>query len=156
MSDALVVAAAAVGGRGRGDKDNAGCGGLGPTTPFVLERNGCRVLLSSLGAGRMPMLEVILRASSVVASSSESAAPATAPFDDGVQSVALSAAWEELARAERRIWGDDPDALCTEIWMRIPPISESSPSWVSGATRRRMGPPPMALIPSSRHQRTMV
>ena len=104
----------------------------------------------------MPMLEVILRASSVVASSSESVAPGTVPVDDGVRSVAASAAREELARADRRIWGDDLDALHAEIRMRIPPISESSPSRVSGATRRRMGPPPMTLVPSSRRQWTMV
>ena len=144
------------GGRGGGDKDNAGGGRLGPTTPFVLKRTNCRVLSSLLGAGRMLTLEVILRASSVVASSSKSATRATAPVDDGVQSVAASAAREELARAEQRIWGDNPDALCTEIRMRIPPISESSPSRVSGATRQRTGLPPMALVPSSRRQRTMV
>ncbi len=79
-----------------------------------------------------------------------------APVDNGVRSVAAFAAREELARAEQRIWGDDPDTLRTEIRMRIPPISEFSPSQVSGAMRRRMGPPPMALVPSSRRQRTMV
>ena len=133
------------GDRERGGKANAGSGGLGPTTPFVLERTDCRVSSLLSGAGRMPTLEVILRASSVVASSSNSAAPATAPVNDSVQSIAASAAWVELARAERRIWGDDPDALRTEIRMRILPISESSPSRVSGATRRQTGPPPMAL-----------
>ena len=144
------------GGRGRGGKDNAGGGGLGLMTPFVLERTNCRVSLMSSGAGQMPMLEVILRASSVVASSSESAAPATAPVDDGVRSVAVSAAREDLTKAEQRIWGDDPDALRREIWMRIPPISESSLSQVSGATRRRTEPLLMVLVPSSRRQRTMV
>jgi hypothetical protein len=144
------------GGRGRGGEDNAGGGRLGPTTPFVLERTDCRVSSSSWGAGRMLTLEVILRASSVVASSSESAAPATAPVDDGIRSVAPSAAREELARAERMIWGDNLDALRTEILMRIPPISESSPSRMSGATRRRTRLLPMALVPSSRRQRTMV
>ena len=109
-------------GWGRGGEDNAGGRRLGPTTLFVLERTNCRVSLSSSGAGRMPTLEVILRTSSVVASSSKSAAPATAPVDDGIRSVAASAAREELARADQRIWGDDPDALRTEIWMRIPPI----------------------------------
>ena len=104
----------------------------------------------------MLMLEVILRTSSIVVSFSESASPATAPVNDGVRSVAVSAAREELARAERRIWGNDPDSLRTEIRMRIPPVSESSPSRVSGTTWRRMGPPPMALVASSRRQRTMV
>ena len=126
--------------RERGGKDDTGGGGLGSTTPFVLERINCRVLLSSSGAGRIPTLEVILRASSVGTSSSKSAAPETAPVNKGVRSVDMSAAREELARAEQRIWGDDPDALHTEIRLRIPPISESSPSWVSGATRRRTGP----------------
>ncbi len=31
------------GGRGRGGEDNAGRGGLGPMTPFVLERTDCHV-----------------------------------------------------------------------------------------------------------------
>ncbi len=44
------------GGRGRGGEDNAGGGGLGPTTTFVLERTDCRVSLSSSGVGWMPML----------------------------------------------------------------------------------------------------
>jgi hypothetical protein len=144
------------GGRGRGGEDNASSGGLGPTTPFVLERTNCHVLSSSLGVGRMLTLEVILHASSIIVSSSESAALATTPVDNSVRSVAASAAQEELARAEQMIWGDNPDALRTEIWMRSPPISESSPSRVSGATRRRTGPPPMALVPSSCRQRTMV
>ena len=129
---------------------------MGLMTPFVLERTNCRVSLMSSGAGQMPMLEVILRASSVVASSSESAAPATAPVDDGVRSIAVSAAREDLTKAEQRIWGDDPDALRREIWMRIPPISESSLSQVSGTTRRRTEPLLMVLVPSSRRQRTMV
>ncbi len=64
-------------GRGRGGKDNASGGGLGPTRPFVLERTDCHVSSSSSGAGRMPTLVVILRASSVVVSSSESVVPAT-------------------------------------------------------------------------------
>ncbi len=109
-------------GRGRGGKDDAGGGGLVPTTPFVFERTDCRASSSSSGAGRMPTLEVILRASSVVASSSKSAALATVPVNDGVRSVAASDAPEELARAEQRIWGDNLDALRTKIPMRIPPI----------------------------------
>ena len=144
------------GSRERGGKDNAGGGGLGPTTPIVLERTNCHVSLSSLGVGQMPTLEVILRATSVVASSSKSAAPATALVNDGVRSVSASATQEELARTEQWIWGDDSDTLHAEIQLRILPISESPPSRVSGATRRRTGPPPMALLPSSRHQRTMV
>ena len=91
------------GGRGRGGEDNASSGRLGPTTLVVLERTNCRVSLLLLGAGRMPTLEVILHASSVVVSSSKSAAPATAPIDDDVRSVAASAARKELARAEQRI-----------------------------------------------------
>ena len=71
-----------VGGRGRGGKDNAGGGGLGPITLFILERTNCHVLSLSLGAGRMPTLEVILRASSVVVSSSKPAALATAPVNN--------------------------------------------------------------------------
>ena len=78
------------------------------------------------------------------------------PINNGVQSVAVSAAREKLARAGQRIWGDDPDALRTEIWMRIPPISESSPSRVRRARRQQTGLPPMALVPSSHRQRTMV
>ena len=91
------------GGRGREGEDNAGGGGLGPTTLVVLERTNCRVSLLLLGAGQMPTLEVILYASSVVVSSSKSAAPATAPIDDDVRSVAASAARKELARVEKRI-----------------------------------------------------
>ena len=69
-------------GRGRGGKDDAGGGGLVPTTPFVFERTDCRASSSSSGAGRMPTLEVILRASSVVVSSSKPAALATAPVNN--------------------------------------------------------------------------
>ena len=60
--------------RGRGGKDDASGGGSGPTTPFVLKRTNCSVLSLSSGAGQTLTLEVILHASSVVASSSESAA----------------------------------------------------------------------------------
>jgi hypothetical protein len=142
-------------GRERGGEDDAGGGGLGLTTQFVLERTDCRVSLLLSGVGRMQTLEVILCASSVVTSSSKSAAPATTPVNDGVRSVAASATREELVRAEQRIWGDDPGALHMEIRLRIPPISESSPSRVSGSTRRRTGLPPMVLVPSSRRQWTM-
>ena len=83
------------GGRGRGGEDNAGGGGLGPMTPFVLKKTNCRVSSLLLGVGQMPTLEVILHTSSVIASSSKSAAPMTAPVDNGVQSVATSAAREE-------------------------------------------------------------
>jgi hypothetical protein len=43
----------------------------------------------------MSMLEVILHASSVIVSSSESAALGTAPVNDGLRSVTVSAAREE-------------------------------------------------------------
>ena len=144
------------GGSERGDKVNAGGGRLGPTTPFVLNRTNCRVSLSLLGAGRTSMLEVLLCASFVVALSSESAAPATTPVNVGVKSAAASADQEELARIEQRICGDDPEALCLPMGMGIPNVSASSPSLVSRAIRRQMGPPPMALVSLSRHQRTKV
>ena len=67
------------GGRGRGDKNDAGEGGSGPMTRFVLERTDCRVSSLSLGVGWMPTPEVLLHTSSIVALSSESAAPATTP-----------------------------------------------------------------------------
>ncbi len=66
-----------------------------------------RMLSLSLGAGQMLTLEVLLRASSLIALSSESAALATAPVDKSVQSAAASADWEELPRAERG-WGSHP------------------------------------------------
>ena len=46
-------------------------------------------------------------ASSVVALSSESAARATTPIDNGVQSAAASANRKELVKTEQRIWGDN-------------------------------------------------
>jgi hypothetical protein len=110
------------GGRGRGGKDNADGGGLGLTTPFVLDRTNCHVPLSLLVAGRTPMLEVLLCISSAVPSSSKSAAPATAPSNDGIQSAVVSAVGEELARAEQRVWGDGSDALHLLMQMAIPPI----------------------------------
>ena len=102
----------------------------------------------------MPTLEVLLRASSVVVLSSESAAPVTAPGNNGVQSAAASANQEELVRAERRIWGDDLDAFCPTMRMGIPPVSLSSPSGASGTAWRRTGPSPMALVLTRCHHTT--
>ena len=76
---------------------------MGLMTPFVLKRTDCRMLSLLSGAGWALTLEVLLHASSIVALSSESAAPATAPFDNGIQSATASANREELARAEQRI-----------------------------------------------------
>ena len=72
------------GSRGRWVEDDAGGSRLDPMTPFILKRTGCRVSSLSLGVGRMPKLEMILRASSVIASYFKSAAPATMPANDGV------------------------------------------------------------------------
>ena len=76
--------------RGRGGEDDASSGGSGPTTPFVLKNTDCRVSSLSLEAGQMLMLEVLLCASYVITLSSKSAAPVTAPVDDGVQSATAS------------------------------------------------------------------
>ena len=75
------------------------------------------LLLSSLSeAGRALTQEVLLRASFVVALFFESAAPATTPVNNGVQSAAASANREMLARAEQRIWGDNLDARCLPMF----------------------------------------
>ena len=94
--------------------------------------------------------------SSIVASSSESATPATARIDDGILSAATSTAQKELARAQRRIWGDNPDTLHPPMRMGTPPILASSPSRASGATWQQTGLPLMALVRASCRQRTMV
>ena len=143
-------------GRGKGGEDYATGGGLGPTTPFNLKRTNCRVLLSLLGAGLTPMLEVLLRAFSIIALSFESAALAAGPVDNGIQSAAASANREELGRAEQRIWGDNPDALRPPMQMGIPSVLASSPFRVSGAAWQWTGPPPMALVLTSCCQWTMV
>ena len=143
-------------GRGRGGKDDAASSGSGPTTLFVLKRTNCHVESLSSGAGRMPTLEVILRASSVVLFSSKSATLVTVLIDDGAQSVTASAAREELARAEQRIWGDDPDKPSygdpdeDRAHLGIPPSRKSRATW------RRTGLPPMVLVPLSCRQWTMV
>ena len=72
------------------------------------------------GAGRALTQEVLLRASFVIALSSESAALATVPINDGVQPATASANRERLARAEQRIWGDNLDTLCLPM-SRHPP-----------------------------------
>ncbi len=107
------------GGRGRGAR----------TMPAATdwERTSCRVLLLSSRVGQMPTLEVILRASSVVASSLESATPATVPIYNGIQSVAASAtrgAGEGRAKdmggqPKRSLYGD-PDEDPTHL--RILPL----------------------------------
>ena len=112
---------------GGGGEDNAAGGGSGPMTPFDLERTKCCVSSlsssssSSSGAGRALTQEVLLRASFVVALSSESATPATAPINDGVQSAATSTNREKLARAEQRIWGNNLDALGPPMSWHPPP-----------------------------------
>ena len=108
------------------------------------------------------MQEVLLRASFIVALSSESATPATAPVNDGIQSAVASANWEKLARAEQRIWGDNLDALCLPmskhpppprrvrpcgggrdhrqwLWLRVPHLPPAVFFWVLQAVARRGG-----------------
>ena len=97
-------------------------------TPFNLERTNCCVLLLSLSeVGRALTQEVLLRASFVVVLSSESATPATAPVNDGVQSATTSADREKLARAEQRIWGDNLDALHPPMSRHPPPPGQARP-----------------------------
>ena len=54
------VAIEMMGRRGRKDKDDAGSGGSGLTTPFVLERTDCHMSSSLSGARRTLTLEVLL------------------------------------------------------------------------------------------------
>jgi hypothetical protein len=98
-------------------------------TPFNLERTNCCVLSSSSSseAGRALTQEVLLRASFIIALSSESAAPATTSVNDGVQSTAASTDREKLARAEQRIWGDNLDALHLPMSRHPPPPGRARP-----------------------------
>ena len=144
------------GGTGRGGKGNDGGGKSGQRHRLSLRGPAAACHCCCRGLGRTPTLEVILHASSVVTLSSKSAAQVTACVDNGIRSAAASAAGEELARAEQKIWGDNPAPHCPPMRMGIPPILAFSSSQASGAARWRTGLPPMALVPASCRQQTMV
>ena len=120
------------GGRERGGKDNAGGGGSGLTLPIILTRTDCCVLALLSGVGQMPMLEVLLRSSSIVALASESAAPATGPFQRPRPIHRCVRRPGRAGEGGAKDMGGQPDTLHPPMRIEMPPILESSHSQASG------------------------